>query len=140
MQTLFPYNVPIFQDAPVNSAKVIEAWFRKHQDEVKCISWPPDLHILKPSWRCLGFKLINTSSYVINQKNRWKNQCPIKEFKACLTDSRKKMKTITHNSTWSYRVFILYSVSVILSTVLMIEKFLSALSLNCFSQRIHQFL
>lgn len=59
--TLFPYNVPIFQNN--DAIKQIEEWFHKHQDEVKFIPWSSDLHVLKPSLGRSGFqneKSINT--------------------------------------------------------------------------------
>lgn len=41
--TLFPHNVPIFQND--DALKQIEEWFHKHQDDVKFIPWS-DLHVL----------------------------------------------------------------------------------------------
>jgi hypothetical protein len=62
VQTLFPGERPLYQDdnAPIHTARRVQAWFDEHYDDVGHLPWPPqspDLNIIEHVWGYLEAKL-----------------------------------------------------------------------------------
>ncbi|GFW77971.1 transposable element Tcb1 transposase [Trichonephila clavipes] len=62
VQTSFPGECPLYQDdnAPINTAKIVQEWFAEHEGEVGHLDWPlqsHDLNIIEHLWGYLESKL-----------------------------------------------------------------------------------
>jgi transposase len=64
IQTLFPNNDTIFQDAnaPIHTAGTVQSWFEEHEGELQHLPWPaqsPDLNMTEPLWSVLETSVRN---------------------------------------------------------------------------------